>query len=295
MYLKLLLSVAAFVFYNACGNVIYTADFVKDFKKFAPYSKSAPVLKDGKLYAEKGTLLTVKLPAPGRYKFTASVSGDSNVQLVVFTKPQYSYGIPASGARKHTLSVYHSGKSVIVCVATVNKKPFTLEALTVEQEKFTAPEPVDFKGTAFEAEDYPGMNGFTKKDSLALNSSYRSGNLWFVPVRNLPAPFTAKPLYLYARCRTATAGEGMSFLILSGQQRCGKITVSSQDFKWVRSDALDSCALNHAVNFCITGRLKGALDIDRVIWSTDPALTEKELDTIAPVQKKKADSGISSR
>ena len=32
MYLKLLLSVAAFVFYNACCDVIYTADFVKDFK-----------------------------------------------------------------------------------------------------------------------------------------------------------------------------------------------------------------------------------------------------------------------
>ena len=255
MFLKQLLLCAVFpIIFSVCAETVYTTDFEKDFKKFKPYANDSPVLKNGKLHAKKGTQTSVTLPAPGRYKIKVSVpNNDVTIQIVALIPTADAYGFPEKGKNDYELSVFCGNQHLSFCVISHDQKPFVIEKISVEREAFTEPEDTDVKNIAFEAEDFPGSNGWLKKDNAALNSAYCSGKLWFAPVRNLPAPYTSKPVYLYARCRTNAGGNGMFFLIQSGRQRADKLSVVSPQFKWIRTNALDARVLNHAVDFSIVG------------------------------------------
>ena len=72
-FVFLLFFAAAAVF----SNTVFKSDYTKNLSVFRPIGGIEPKLENGKLFLEKGTQLSIRVPAPGRYKINAKISGIS--------------------------------------------------------------------------------------------------------------------------------------------------------------------------------------------------------------------------
>jgi len=257
---------------------VFNADFQRDFKLFRPYGKIAPRLENGSLILGSGTQIGVNIPAPGRFKITAKVSGESKMQIAVFGSPATAYSQDRTGAGEITLSYFECGKILSICVYTLNGNPFVLEALTVDAESLPDVENAEIAARAFEAEEFPG-NGWTRKDASARGGSYRGGQRWYRPVAGVPVSLTSKPLYLYLRARKH-GNEPMIVNLMAGRQVSAREKIVSDAFEWIKFGPLDARALSPAASFEIGGPARIDVDLDCIVWSTVPTLTGADLDKI---------------
>lgn len=285
-----------------CGGTVYQADFDRDFSLFKPYRNQAPALQDGKLYLSSGTQIKVPLPRPGRYLVEAQVTGKSRTQMAAFGAPATTYTNELENDGLHRLS-YYSGRGMLaLCIYTLSNEAFTLHSLSVKEIEIPQLDEVNVPALVFEAEDFPGANGWTRKEQNS-DTIYRSGQRWYRPLRNFPAPRSSKPLYLYVRARTQQGGK-MRLALCSDRQPLAETELNTPQFAWFNIGPLTGAALGETLSLHINGKPNVNVDIDRFAWSSDAHIQAEELELLPsqdleqpllsafPVQKPQIDGNL---
>ncbi len=267
---------------------LFDADFQRDFHLFQAYREVAPQLDDNKhLFMETGTQINISIPNPGRYKITAKVNGESEVQMAIFGGKANTYSQKKIGGGEISLSYFGREQNLRMCLYTLNAKAFVLESLTVDREVPPALEDRDVDLVAYEAEDFPGHNGWSRRDSNSLSGTYRAGRRWYYPLSSVPVPLTSKPLFLYMRARRQ-GQETMSIDLKAGVQTMARAEIHSTAFEWVQLGPLDAHELAPAVSLQIGGPPNIDVDIDRIVWSTKSDLPADRLNASAGENPKSA-------
>lgn len=272
---------------TVCGNTIYQADFERDFALFKPYRDQAPVLREGKLLLGAGSQFILPLPEPGRYLVEARVLGKGKTQLAIFGAPATARSNSLEGNGLHQMSYYSSSKSLSLCVYALSDEAFTLQALSLKKIDTPRLYEVDVPTRVFEAEDFPGSNGWTRQDRGEAAAVYRSGQRWYRPLRDFPAPRSSKPLYLYARARCQT-GDKMTLALYAGSQAIALTKLENKQFDWLRIGPLNAAALTETLSLYINGEPNIDVDIDRFAWSSKGEVKTEELENLPPQKLEQA-------
>ena len=273
-FVFLLFFAAAAVF----SNTVFKSDYTKNLSVFRPIGGIEPKLENGKLFLEKGTQLSIRVPAPGRYKINAKISGISRVQMSVFGGPKPT--VMQADDNEISLEYFENGKSLNLSIYTLNKTPFFLDSFTVESIAPPALEEAEIEARGFETEDFPGVNGWTRNDASARNKSYRTGRNWYRPVMGLPVPQTSKPLYIYLRARRNGNSPAIIYLTTTNRQVIASAGVQSTAFEWIKTGPLQAKFLSSTISMELSAPAKTDIDIDGIVWSTRPDLSSKVLDKV---------------
>ncbi|NMA20772.1 MAG: hypothetical protein GX927_09355 [Lentisphaerae bacterium] len=293
----------AFAFPSAlCGGTVYQADFARDFSLFKPYRDQAPVLQGGKLYLGSGTQINVPLPRPGRYLVEAQVTGKSRTQMASFGAPATTYTDELENGGLHRLSYYSNRGMLSLCIYTLSDEAFALHSLSVKEIETPQLDEADVPALVFEAEDFPGTNGWTRKEQ-GSDIIYRSGQRWYRPLRDFPAPRSSKPLYLYVRARSQR-GSKMRLALCSDRQALAVTELNTSQFAWFSMGPLTGAALGEALSMQINGEPNVNVDIDRFAWSSNANMRAEELEQLPsqnleqpllsafPIQKPQIDGNL---
>ncbi len=220
---------------------------------------------------------------PLRYKVSFQVKGQGKVQAAL-----NSGGIAYSKTVKLTeqwqsieMTYFPKGKNMILMIysAITNASEFQVKDVAIAPCKVPELAEADIVSKLFLPADFPGENGklYNKKDSAVGKAAW--GKRWY-NVMKLPVPANSKDLYYYIHAQK-TGEDKCAVNLRTGSQNVysGAITVPANQWQWVKVGPVKAVAVypEFYINYSAADP-KTVIWVDKVVLSTNPAMTDADLD-----------------
>ena len=240
------------------------------------------VLSPGKMGGLNGIIKNI---ANQRVEITAMVRGQGQVRPAVLGSYSWAYGA--------TVKLNDEYQQIKVGYTDVKSSfNFTIFSLTPGETTFevkdikvvAAPAPeltaVDIPGKLFVAHEMPARHGKVQKIKDALGGKAVWGRCYY-HVITLPVPSNSNDLYYYCHVRKDSV-KPMVLRLKNGDQTVtyGNFTSEDAQWQWVKVGPLKAVTGYPECDLAISGDAKTTVWVDKVILSTNDALTDDALNSM---------------
>ena len=227
----------------------------------------------------------IKNIANQRVEITAMVRGQGQVRPAVLGSYGWAYGstIKLNDEFQQVKVVYTDTKAVFTfTIFSLTPGETSFEIKDIKAVAAPAPELIaaDIPGKLFVAVESPARHGKVQKVKDALDGKAVWGKRYY-HVITLPVPTNANDLYYYCHVRKDSV-KTMGIQLKNGDQTVasGKFASEEAQWQWVKVGPVKAVTAYPEADLTISGDAKTTVWVDKVVLSTDSALTADALNTM---------------
>ena len=233
----------------------------------------------------QGMRAIVRNVQPCRYILTAMVRGQGSIRVAANGCSGWAYNQPCTLTAEWQpvkVSYFETGKSFYFAFYNHGKEAITFEIKDIKLTTSAMPcaSDADIPGILYRAVDYPGNNGKLQKKAGALNGKALWGKRYYNMV-TIPVPTTGKAVYYYVHTvKNNDKNIGINLRCFEQTFKGAVFKGAANQWQWVKIGPIQPRMIYPSVTLNVQCDTATQLWIDKVVLSTDGALSDDKLNAL---------------
>ena len=233
----------------------------------------------------QGMRAIVRNVQPCRYILTAMVRGQGSIRVAANGCSGWAYNQPYTLTAEWQpvkVSYFETGKSFYFAFYNHGKEAITFEVKDIKLTTSAMPcaSDADIPGILYRAVDYPGNNGKLQKKAGALNGKALWGKRYYNMV-TIPVPTNSKAIYYYVHTvKNNDKNIGINLRCFEQTFNGAVFKGAANQWQWVKIGPIQPRMIYPSVTLNVQCDTATQLWIDKVVLSTDGALSDDKLNAL---------------